>query len=62
MKTCIITSYPRNSVLHQQNAVNSEDIIIKKHIINNMKTVILRFPPPYCWGRRYCDLFCHVVG
>jgi len=27
-----------------------------------MKTVILRFPPPYCWGCRYCGLLCHVGG
>jgi len=32
-----------------------------KHILNNMKTVMLRFPPPYCWGSRYCVLLCHVV-
>jgi len=62
MKTFIIIFLHRKSVLHQHNTVNNKDIIIKEHILNNMKTVILRFPTPYCWGSRYCGLLCHVVG
>ena len=41
MKAYIVSFFHRKSVMHQQNTLNEEaEIIGKKYVLNNVKTVI----------------------